>query len=182
MRHEDNVRQVLPDDDIRDVGNMRREVHLFGEKVRPLAEARHRRRKDLMPFRLKKIRNAPPTPSTVPGAVNEHERFRRRLRGDARQAESARQDGCASNCSSTSWFYGQDNLPPTFHRFCEAVWRKAIGSICAIVPIKRRLSGRRRRLCAARGMSAMLASTSQNKKAAWQPPFAFSACLEFSLC
>ncbi len=81
-----DVGQVLPADQIHDVGDVRLERDLRGDQVRALANACQGGREHVVVRALQRAAHALPTPAAVPGPVHENEgghRFSPALRSAA---------------------------------------------------------------------------------------------------
>src|SRR6266849_1828119 len=77
MRDQADASEFLPFDNVDDVGDVCVEDDLLAHEVRTLAEPGHGRREHFVALALQEVGHAPPTPTTVPGAVNENEGFLR---------------------------------------------------------------------------------------------------------
>src|SRR5713226_7310423 len=75
MRDQADASEFLPFDNVDDVGDVGVEDDLLAHEVRTLAEPGHGRGEHFVTLVLQEIGHAPPTPTTVPGAVNENEGF-----------------------------------------------------------------------------------------------------------
>src|SRR5262249_49125419 len=115
MADEHDAVEAFPLDDVDDISDVGRKVHLAVDEVRALAQTRHRRREHLVPALLQKIGHAPPAPAAVPGAVHEHEGLRRvRLRRCWRAAQSGR--ARAGPCACQHAAAGHCHLVGCSHR------------------------------------------------------------------
>ena len=73
MRHQANARQILPFEQVDDVGDVGVEVDVVAEQVRAVADAGQRGGVDLVTAGLQQVGHPPPAPAAVPGAVDQHE-------------------------------------------------------------------------------------------------------------
>ena len=73
MHDETDVAQILPFDQVDDVGDVGVEDDVLAQQMLAVAIAGERRRVDLVALGLQEVRHPPPAPATMPGAVNEHE-------------------------------------------------------------------------------------------------------------
>ena len=71
MTAENYIRKLFPLNEIRDIGDMGREIDSRRIEVRPFAQASKGRCEHVVPGRLKRRSNVLPTPASVPGAVDE---------------------------------------------------------------------------------------------------------------
>ena len=61
--------------EINNVGDVGAEINRLGQEVRPVGDARERRRIDAMTLGGEPVVHSTPTPSPVPGAMNENKSF-----------------------------------------------------------------------------------------------------------
>jgi hypothetical protein len=61
------------------IGDVQRQIDVWMQQVRPLAEASERRREYNIAARSQPVGDAAPAPASVPGAVNKDEGFRTHL-------------------------------------------------------------------------------------------------------
>src|SRR6516225_11316007 len=98
MDHQ-HVLEVLPFDDIDNVGDVRVEIDILAHEVRALADASQRRREHLVALLLEQVRHPPPAPAAMPCAVHEHESLALRgLRPGWRAAERRRAHADTGAC------------------------------------------------------------------------------------
>jgi hypothetical protein len=89
-----DVPEVLPFEHVDEIGDVGVEIDILAQEVRAFADAGERRREHLVPLLFQEVRDAPPAPAAVPGAVHEHEglglaRLRqRRLAAQRRRARA----------------------------------------------------------------------------------------------
>src|SRR5262249_27356298 len=89
MADQHGVAQALPFEDVDDIGDVGGEVHLAVDEMRALAEPGHGRGEHLVALLLQEVRDPPPAPAAVPGAVHEHEGLAARLRLRVRPLDHA---------------------------------------------------------------------------------------------
>src|SRR5688500_4298509 len=73
MRDQAHVLEILPFEQVDDVGDVGVEGDVLAEKMRAVRKPGQRRREDLVTLGFEKVRDALPAPAAVPCAVNEHE-------------------------------------------------------------------------------------------------------------
>src|SRR5215210_1634047 len=100
MRHHTDAVEVLPFDDINDIGNVGVQIDTGVEQMRALAQPRERGSKYFMATPFQEIRHPPPAPAAVPRAVHEKEGFGWCLGGCRRQAAGRKRGHACSNRST----------------------------------------------------------------------------------
>src|SRR5207302_3987550 len=75
MRHQTEVREIFPSDDVDDVGEVEVEIDILAHEMGAFAEPGQGWSENPMTFVLQQIAHASPAPAAVPGAMNEDEGF-----------------------------------------------------------------------------------------------------------
>src|ERR1700682_5447353 len=98
MRDQADAGELFPLDHVDDVGDVGVEDNILAHEMRTLAEPGHGRREHFVALLLQDVDYAPPTPTTVPGAVNENEGLLRVRLCHCLHASQGRY-ACAEGCA-----------------------------------------------------------------------------------